>query len=71
MTEKYRVKVVEDSSSESGLSFVFPEGALEKLGWKEGDELKWSVFSEGVVLEKIVNQDQDNEVVKIFLDNDN
>lgn len=64
MTQKYQAKVVEDPSSESGLSLVFPEGALEELGWKEGDDLKWSVFPEGVVLEKVVNQDQGNEAVK-------
>jgi len=64
MTQKYQAKVVEDPSSESGLSLVFPEGALEELGWKEGDDLKWSVFPEGLVLEKVVNQDQGNEAVK-------
>lgn len=69
MTQKYQAKVVEDSSSESGLSLVFPEGVLEELGWKEGDELKWSVFPEGVVLEKVVSQNQENESVKISFDN--
>lgn len=62
MAQKYQAKVVEDSSSESGLSLVFPEGALEELGWKEGDELKWSVFPEGVVLEKA--EAQENDTVK-------
>jgi len=62
MTQKYQAKVVEDPSSESGLSLVFPEGALEELGWQEGDELIWSVCSEGIVLEKAVNQG--NEAIK-------
>lgn len=62
MTQKYQAKVVEDSSSESGLSLVFPEGALEELGWKEGDQLTWSVSSEGVVLEKA--EVRENEAVK-------
>lgn len=68
MAQKYQVKVVEDSSSESGLSLVFPAGVLEELGWKEGDQLTWSVSSEGVVLEKVVSKNQENESVKISFD---
>ncbi|MDI6976162.1 hypothetical protein [Serratia sp. Se-RSBMAAmG] len=66
MSKKYQAKVVEDADSESGLSLVFPEEALEELGWKEGDDLTWSVGPEGVVvLEKTVAKE--NEAAKCHI----
>ena len=41
----YTCEVIEDEDGE--LLIELPEGMLEKVGWKVGDEIVWTVTGDG------------------------
>lgn len=46
------LEVLEDPDDPESLVLQFPDQLLEKLGWKPGDVLKWTVDGTTVTLNK-------------------
>ena len=41
---------VEEDAETGDAIIVFPEGVIEEMGFKEGDELNWTIREDGSVL---------------------
>lgn len=47
---KNTARVINDPESETGLSLKFNEDIFDKLGWKVGDDIRWIVAANKVML---------------------
>ena len=54
---------------DNDLFLTIPEDILKKLGWDEGDELKWSVNKGSITLEKAMTEPEKwNRGLDIFIE---